>query len=55
MMARLLERLRRGDPLSFSKAKVVADALSGKSASLVAFMVLKEWQLLEQIIELNRN
>lgn len=35
------------------KAKVVAKALSRKSANLLTFMELKEWQLLEQVVELN--
>lgn len=30
----------------------VVDALSHKSASLIVFMVLMEWQLLEQVAEL---
>lgn len=35
------------------KSYDVADALSHKLANLVAYMVLKEWQLLEQVTILN--
>lgn len=51
----MAEYLKRYDVIRYhpGKANVVVDALSPKSASLVAFMVLKEWQLWEQVVDLN--
>lgn len=49
----IYEGLRCGYPLPLKKSKLHNDALNHKWAGLVAFMVLKEWQMLEQVAELN--